>query len=81
MSDLVSRLCNAVDNGRENGLKRPSQNSSMLSLNENCLWTPITLWLKAVHKHGISVKETVALTKGMMHSGAVLTWDKKPTYC
>ena len=37
----------------------------------------ITLWLKAVHKHGISVEDTVTLTEGMMNSGAVLKWDSK----
>lgn len=33
-----------------------------------------TRWLKAVHKHGISVDETVILTEAMIDSGARLTW-------
>ena len=37
----------------------------------------IEKWLKAVHSHSISVKETTILTKEMMHSGAILEWDDK----
>lgn len=33
-----------------------------------------TRWLKAVHRHGISVDETVVLTEAMIDSGARLTW-------
>ena len=75
MSDLVSRLCNAVDHGREMDPKDLAEFIDTVAQRKLPVDT-ITLWLKAVHKHGISVKETVALTKGMMHSGAVLTWDK-----
>lgn len=31
-------------------------------------------WLRAVHANGISVEETSQLTKGMMHSGEVISW-------
>jgi thymidine phosphorylase len=75
MSDLVSRLCNAIDHGREMDPKDLADFIDAVAQRKLPVDT-ITLWLKAVHKHGISVKETVALTKGMMHSGAVLTWDK-----
>ena len=34
-----------------------------------------TRWLKAVHRHGISVNETVILTEAMINSGARLTWS------
>ncbi|RJU80793.1 MAG: thymidine phosphorylase [Candidatus Poseidoniales archaeon] len=37
----------------------------------------IEKWLKAVHSHSISVKETTILTKEMMHSGAILDWPNK----
>ena len=37
----------------------------------------IEKWLKAVHSHSISVKETTILTKEMMHSGAILDWQDK----
>ena len=32
-------------------------------------------WLKAVHSNGISVDETTVLTKGMMESGSIITWQ------
>ena len=32
-------------------------------------------WLKAVHSNGISVDETTILTKGMMESGSIITWQ------
>ena len=32
-------------------------------------------WLKAVHSNGISVDETTTLTKGMMLSGSIITWQ------
>ena len=35
----------------------------------------IEQWLKAVHKHGISVSETTQLTKGMMLSGSIIQWE------
>mgnify|MGYP000087181830 CR=1 FL=1 len=35
-----------------------------------------TAWLKAVHKHGCSVEDTVQLTRSMITSGAHLSWGK-----
>ena len=32
-------------------------------------------WLKAVHSNSISVDETTILTKGMMESGSIITWQ------
>lgn len=75
MSELVSRLCNAVDNGQEMDPKDLSEFIGAVAEGSLSV-SAITQWLKAVHANGISVQETVALTKGMMHSGAVLTWDK-----
>lgn len=37
-----------------------------------------TQWLKAVHRHGCSVEDTVALTRCMMDSGRVLVWEDGP---
>ena len=74
MSNLVERLCESIN-------ARTPLNQSDLQLLIDGVATrtlpieAITQWLKAVHTHGISVADTVALTTGMMHSGAVLTWD------
>ena len=74
MSNLVERLCESIN-------ARMPLNQSDLQLLIDGVATrtlpieAITQWLKAVHTHGISVADTVALTTGMMHSGAVLTWD------
>ena len=35
-----------------------------------------TAWLKAVHKHGCSVEDTVQLTKTMIGSGSHLSWGE-----
>lgn len=35
-----------------------------------------TAWLKAVHKHGCSVEDTVQLTKTMINSGSHLSWGE-----
>ena len=32
-------------------------------------------WLKAVHNNGISVDETTILTRGMMESGSIISWE------
>jgi len=37
--------------------------------------TTIEKWLKAVHRNGISVEETIVLTREMMESGSILNWD------
>ena len=74
MSNLVARLCESINSGTP-------LNQSDLQLFIDGVATralpieAITQWLKAVHTHGISVEDTVALTTGMMHSGAVLSWD------
>jgi len=74
MSNLVERLCESINAGTP-------LNQADLQLFIDGVATrtlsieAITKWLKGVHTHGISVADTVALTTGMMHSGAVLTWD------
>ena len=74
MSNLVERLCESINAGTP-------LNQADLQLFIDGVATrtlpieAITKWLKEVHTHGISVADTVALTTGMMHSGAVLTWD------
>ena len=74
MSNLVERLCESINAGTP-------LNQADLQLFIDGVATrtlsieAITNWLKSVHTHGISVADTVALTTGMMHSGAVLTWD------
>ena len=75
MSDLVTRLCIAIENGKSMDAEDLSafiQGVASRTLSVEA----ITMWLKAVHTHGASVADTVALTKGMMNSGAVLSWDR-----
>jgi|TARA_B110000444_G_scaffold260362_1_gene306990 thymidine phosphorylase len=74
MSNLIARLCTAIENGQS---MEPQDLASFIEgvANRTLSIEAITVWLKAVHAHGASVEDTVALTKGMMHSGAVLSWD------
>ncbi|MEJ6562818.1 MAG: thymidine phosphorylase [Euryarchaeota archaeon] len=74
MSNLIQRLCDAIENGQA---MDPEDLSTFIQhVAERTLSVEhITQWLRTVHKNGISSKDTVLLTKGMMHSGAVLTWD------
>ena len=74
MSNLVAHLCESINAGTP-----LNQSDLQLFIDGVAKRTlpieAITQWLKAVHTHGLSVDDTVALTTGMMHSGAVLTWD------
>ena len=72
--DLIERLCASIE-------KNEAMAMSDLSLFINGVAQrqfPVELverWLRCVHTHGISEKETTALTRGMMNSGAVLEWQ------
>lgn len=76
MSDLVMRLCTDIEQGKA---MNPVDLQAFINevAKHGLPVESITQWLKAVHSHGISVPETVALTTGMMNSGAVLDWDQK----
>lgn len=74
MNNLVERLCESINAGsplNTTDLQLFIDGVAMRTLSIES----ITQWLKAVHTHGLSVDDTVTLTTGMMHSGAVLTWD------
>ena len=74
MSHLIQRLCDAIENGQ--AMDQEDLSTFIQHVAERTLSVEhITQWLRTVHKNGISSKDTVLLTKGMMHSGAVLTWD------
>ena len=47
---------------------------------ENISDDQMTLWLKAVFKHGLSSSETQAYTKALLHSGKILDFSYLPGY-
>tara|TARA_B100000459_G_scaffold146465_1_gene112825 strand:- start:92 stop:1429 length:1338 start_codon:yes stop_codon:yes gene_type:complete len=71
---LIQRLCASIEN------RQPMHMSDLSEFIEGVAQRAfpveeIERWLKCVHTHGISVKETTALTQGMMNSGAILDWQ------
>ena len=78
MSDVVNRLCTSIE--AHTAMDQTDLQSFIDGVAERTLpIEDITRWLKTVHAQGMSVEDTVALTTGMMHSGAVLQWeDNRP---
>jgi thymidine phosphorylase len=75
MSGVVNRLCASIE--AQTAMDKNDLQSFIDGVAERTLpIEDITRWLKTVHAHGMSVEDTVALTTGMMHSGAVLQWEK-----
>lgn len=73
MSDVVKRLCTNIE--AHAAMAKKDLELFIKGVAERTLpIEDITHWLKTVHTHGISVEDTVALTTGMMHSGAILQW-------
>ena len=74
MSNVVNRLCMSIE--AHTAMDQTDLQSFIDGVAERTLpIEDITRWLKTVHTHGMSVEDTVALTTGMMHSGAVLQWE------
>ena len=78
MSNVVNRLCTSIE--AHTAMDQTDLQSFIDGVAERTLpIEDITRWLKTVHAYGMSVEDTVALTTGMMHSGAVLQWeDNRP---
>ena len=75
MNGVVNRLCTSIE--AQTAMDKNDLQSFIDGVAERTLpIEDITRWLKTVHAHGMSVEDTVALTTGMMHSGAVLQWEE-----
>lgn len=74
MTNMVDKLVEAIESNTQ-------QNRSLLSEFLDHVSTrtipneEVIRWLKAVHKHSISAEDTAYLTKKMMNSGTVLSWN------
>lgn len=72
--DLIERLCASIENNESMAMSDLARFVDGVAQRQ----FPVELverWLRCVHTHGISEKETTALTRGMMNSGAVLEWQ------
>ena len=74
MTSMVDKLVEAIESNTP-------QNRSLLSEFLDHVSTrtipndEVIRWLKAVHEHSISAEDTAFLTKKMMNSGTVLSWN------
>ena len=76
-AEEVSMLCDSVRNSKPMDKIMLSRFIAAVATREVEL-SAAESWLRAVHKHGISSQDTIALTNEMMNSGSILSWNEQP---